>query len=195
MGSNMKKLLFLCTINRHRSVIAEFLFREILANSKRQYVKEIEISSAGIVTQQQKAELRQKGIGLPRPLFGYRPMPCVILYMQKIVGIDVSEHSSRGITTKMMKAADLIVGMGERHKEAVLQMYPTASGRIVTLAELSRPFEFPDIAPAEPPGLMPPAKFCMLQCDHWTVTETAVIDIRERLLEAKTQILSRLGIG
>ena len=190
----MKKLLFLCTINRHRSVIAEFIFRDILANSIRKYLEEIEISSAGIVTQQQKAELRQKSIGLPRPLFGYRPMPCVILYMQKIEGIDVSEYRSRRITTKMAEAAHLIIAMGERHKEAVLRMYPTATSKIVTLAELSRPFEFPDIAPAEPPGLMPPAKFCMLQCDHWTVTETAVIDIRERLQEAKTKILSRLGV-
>jgi protein-tyrosine-phosphatase len=190
----MKKLLFLCTINRHRSVIAEFIFRDILANSKRKYLEEIKISSAGIVTQQQKAELRQKGIGLPRPLFGYRPMPCVILYMQKIAGIDVSEYRSRGITTKMAEPAHLMIAMGERHKEAVLRMYPTATSKIVTLAELSRPFEFPDIAPAEPPGLMPPAKFCMLQCDHWTVTETAVIDIRERLQEAKTKILSRLGV-
>ena len=46
----MKKLLFLCTINRHRSVIAEFIFRDILANSIRKYLEEIEISSAGIVT-------------------------------------------------------------------------------------------------------------------------------------------------
>ena len=82
----MKNLLFLCTINRHRSVIAEFLFRDILGRQKEKFLQEIEISSAGIVTKQQKAELKQKGIGLPRPLFGYRPMPCVILYMQKKSG-------------------------------------------------------------------------------------------------------------
>ena len=191
----MKKLLFLCTINRHRSVIAEFLFRDILKNRDREVLQEVEISSAGIVTKQQKAELRQKGIGLPRPLFGYRPMPCVILYMQKKAGIDVSEYRSRGITTRMVKEAGLIIAMGDSHKGGVLRTYPTASGKIVTLAELSRPFEFPDIAPEEPPGLMVPAKFCILQCDHWTVTETAVTDIQERLEQAKTKILSRLGVG
>ena len=190
----MKKLLFLCTINRHRSVIAEFLFRKMLGNAKGSPLKKIEISSAGIVTSKQKDELKQQGIGLPRPLFGYRPMPCVILYMQKEAGIDVSEYRSRGITKKMVKEADLIVAMGDSHKKGVLQTYPDADGKIVTLAEISRPFEFPDIAPAEPPGLMPPAKFCMLRCDHWPVTETAVIDIRERLQEAKTEIRSRLGV-
>jgi protein-tyrosine phosphatase len=190
----VKKLLFLCTINRHRSVIAEFLFHDILERQKRKFLREIDISSAGIITKQQKAELKQKGIGLPRPLFGYRPMPCVILYMQKKVGINVSEHRSRGITTKMVKAADLIIAMGESHREGVLRTFPAASGKIVTLAELSRPFEFPDIAPEEPPGLMPPAKFCMLQCDHWAVTESMIVDIQERLEQATTQIISRLGV-
>ena len=190
----MKKLLFLCTINRHRSVIAEFLFHDILERQKWKFLREIEIFSAGIVTKQQKAELKQKGIGLPRPLFGYRPMPCVILYMHKKVGVNVSEHRSRGITGKMIKAVDLIIAMGESHREGVLRAFPTASGKTVTLAELSRPFEFPDIAPQEPPGLMPPAKFCMLQCDHWTVTETMIADIQEHLEQATTKIISRLGI-
>ena len=195
MASPMKKLLFLCTINRHRSVIAEFLFRDILERQEREFLREFEISSAGIVTKQQKAELKQKGIGLPRPLFGYRPMPCVILYMQKMAGIDVSEYRSLGITVKMIREADLIVAMGDSHRENVLLTYPDAKEKLVTLADLSRPFEFPDIAPDEPAGLMPPAKFCMLQCDHWAVTETAVADIQERLEQAKTKILSRLGVG
>ncbi len=190
----MKNLLFLCTINRHRSVIAEFLFCDILGRQKEKFLQEIEISSAGIVTKKQKVELKQEGIGLPRPLFGYRPMPCVILYMQKKAGIDVSEYRSRSITAKMVKRADLIVAMGDSHKGGVFLTYPDAKGKTVTLAELSRPFEFPDIAPEEPPGLMPPAKFCMLQCDHWTVTETAVIEIGERLEQATAKILSRLGV-
>jgi protein-tyrosine-phosphatase len=190
----MKKLLFLCTINRHRSVIAEYMFRDILEHKEKQLLPGIEISSAGIVTKQQKAELKQQGIGLPRPLFGYRPMPCVIIYMQKTVGIDVSEYRSRGTTAKMMREADLIVAMGESHKKGVLRTYPTATGKIKTLAELSHSFEFPDIAPEEPPGLMPPAKFCMLQCDHWAVTETMIIDVKERLEEARTEMLSRIGV-
>jgi len=191
--NKMKKLLFLCTINRHRSVIGEFLFRDIIKRREGQF-REIEVSSAGIITKGQKAELRQKGIGLPRPLFGYRPLPCVIVYMQKRAGIDVSEYRSRSITAKMVRDVDLIVAMGRSHKERVLLTYPNAREKIVTLGELSRPFEFPDIAPEEPPGLMPPAKFCMLRCDHWAVTETAVIQIQERLEEAKARILSRLGV-
>jgi protein-tyrosine-phosphatase len=191
----MKKLLFLCTINRHRSVIAEFLFRDIYKPEEWNVPREVEISSAGIVTKQQKAELRQEGIGVTRPLFGYRPMPCVILYMQKLMGLDVSEYRSRGITSKIVREADLIVAMGDSHKKNVLLVYPDAREKIVTLAELSRPFEFPDIAPEEPPGLMPPAKFCMLRCDHWAVTETAVVQIRERLEQAQDLIFSRLGVA
>jgi protein-tyrosine-phosphatase len=193
-NSEVKNLLFLCTINRHRSVIAEFLFRDILKRQKGNLPGKIETSSAGIVTRQQKTELKQAGIGLPRPLFGYRPMPCVVLYMHKNAGINVSEHRSRGLTSKMVREADLIIAMGESHKEGVLKTFFAANGKIVTLAELSRPFEFPDIAPEEPPGLMPPAKFCMLQCDHWTVTETMIGDVQERLEQATEKILSRLGV-
>ena len=94
----------------------------------------------------------------------------------------------------MVKTADLIIAMGESHKEGVLRTFSAASGKIVTLAELSRPFEFPDIAPEEPPGLMPPAKFCMLQCDHWAVTETMIADVQERLEQATLKIVSRLSI-
>lgn len=190
----MKKLLFLCTINRHRSVIGEFLFRDIIIKRDNGRFREVEVSSAGIITKGQKAELRQEGIGLPRPLFGYRPLPCVIFYMQKKAGIDVSEYRSQSITAKMVREADLIIAMGDSHKERALLTYPEAKEKTVTLGELSRPFEFPDIAPEEPPGLMPPAKFCMLRCNHWAVTETAVIQIRERLEEAKARILSRLGV-
>jgi len=189
----MKKLLFLCTINRFRSVIAEFFFRNTLTNRNRELARKIDISSAGIITKQQKSEQKKKGIGLPRPLFGYRPMPCVMLYMQKR-GIDVSEYRSKGLTAKMVKAADLIIAMGESHKEGTLMTYPAAKGRIYTLAELSRPFEFPEIAPEEPPGLMPPAKFCMLKCDHWSETETFVAQIKDRLEEAKVKIISYLGV-
>jgi protein-tyrosine-phosphatase len=191
--ANRKKLLFLCTINRHRSVIAEFLFRRVLENGSRDLTEKIEISSAGIVTKQQKSELKNKGIGLPRPLFGYRPMPCVLLYMQK-EGIDVSSHRSKGLTAKMAREADLIIAMGDSHQQGVLATYPVAEGKIYTLSELSHPFEFPNIAVDEPPGLMPPAKFCMLKCEHWSVTQKAVSEIKERLEEAKTKILYHLRV-
>jgi len=61
------------------------------------------------------------------------------------------------------------------------------------LAELSHPFQFDNIVVKEPPGLMPTNKFCMLGCDHWSITETIIEEIKERLEEASTKIISHLG--
>lgn len=186
-----KSLIFVCTINRHRSVIAEYLFRDLIEKTKTDQVFNMNISSVGIVTQQQKMDLKKEGIALPRPLYGYRPMPCVILYMQK-EGLDTSCHRSKALTRKWVKDASLIIGMGESHKTRVLGSYPDAKGKTVTLAELSWPFEFKDIV-NEPPGLMPPNKFCMLNCDHWAVTEALIKEVKDRRETAMKNIVSRLA--
>ena len=188
----MKKLVFVCTINRHRSVIAEFLFKHILNGKNLDFLQKIDISSAGIVTKQQKLDNKKEGVSIPKPLFGYRPMPCVILYMHK-AGIDVSEYRSKALNAKMAKEVNLIIAMGEGHKKSVLNIYPVAKGKVFTLAELSHPFQFDNIVVKEPAGLMPTNKFCMLRCNHWSITETIIEEIKERLEEASTKIISHLG--
>lgn len=187
----MKKLLFVCTINRHRSVIAEHLFKRTLAAAAR--VADIEVSSAGLVSEDLREGLRVQGLALPEPLFGYRPMPCVILHMQKR-GIDVSEYRSRALTAAMADDASLIVAMGESHRRSVLGAFPDTSGRVFSLAELSHPFEFEDIAASEPPGLMPPSDFCLLECDHWDLTAAMTEAVEERLDEAVSAVLDKLRI-
>lgn len=188
-----KKLIFVCTINRHRSVLAEYLFKDLLEGSKDGIAESIDVESAGIVTKEQRLDLKKDGLGIPRPLFGYRPMPCVVLYMQK-AGIDTSEHRSRALTSSLARSADLIVALGEGHKRSILSLCLKAAGKTVTLAELSRPFEFENIVVDEPPGLMPPAKFCMRYCDHWNVTEQVMSDIGVRLEEAFDNIVKMLGL-
>ena len=186
----MTKLLFVCTVNRHRSVIAEYLFKRMLAESAE--VADAEVSSAGIVAQEQLDGLLAQGAVLPSPFFGYRPMPCVVLYMQKR-GIDVSQHRSRPLTAGMVAEASLIVAMGESHRQRILGAFPETNGRVFSLAELSHPFKFEDIAASEPPGLMPPAEFCVLECDHWEITSTMVEEVEERLAEATPLLLHKLG--
>jgi protein-tyrosine-phosphatase len=188
-----KKLVFVCTINRHRSVLAEYLFRDFLTGLKNGIGESIEVKSAGIVTKEQKAELKKDRVGVPRPLFGYRPMPCVVLYMQK-AGIDTSEHRSKALTRPMVMEADLIVTLGEGHKRSILSLHAGAEGKVVTLAEISRPFEFENIVVDEPPGLMPRAKFCMRYCDQWFVTESIMREIKKRLEEAFDRIIAMLGV-
>lgn len=185
-----KHLLFVCTINRHRSVIAEYIFRDLLEKNNLDDGNQFIISSAGIVTHQQKSELKKEGLPIPRPLYGYRPMPCVILYMQK-EGLDTSEHRSKAVTKKMVKQADLIIGMNDGHKERVLAAFPEAKGKTLSFGELSWPFEI-ELAGDEPPGLMPPARFCMLKCDHWPVTGDFIKEVKLRKDEALKNIITRL---
>jgi protein-tyrosine-phosphatase len=188
-----REVLFVCTVNRHRSVLAEHLFRRTITRRFEGFGNTIRISSAGIVTRRQKSELRKKGIHLPKPLYGYRPMPCVILHMQK-VGIDVSECRSKSITERTASNSDLIIGMDESHKEGILDTYPETRDKVFTLVELSRPFDFRNINAQEPPGLMPPAKFCMLECNHWSVTDIVLRQVQERLDEAFEDIIDRLHL-
>jgi len=188
-----REVLFVCTVNRHRSVLAEHLLQRMITHRLGGFGNSIRITSAGIVTRRQKSELRKKGIRLPKPLYGYRPMPCVILHMQKF-GIDVSECRSKSITERTAWNSDLIIAMDESHKAGILDTYPETRDKVCTLVELSRPFEFRDISAQEPPGLMPPAKFCILECDHWSVTDIVLRQIQERLDEAFEDIIARLDL-
>jgi protein-tyrosine-phosphatase len=188
-----KQLVFVCTINRHRSIIAEYLFRRMLTSLDRNVASGIAVSSTGIVRPAQISLHREKGIPIPEPMFGWRPMPCVVFYMQKKAGIDVTEHRSQPLDPETVKGSDFIVAMGESHKQGICEAYPAAKDKVSTLADLSFPFQFEDIVADEPPGLMPPAKFCMLECDHWSVTGQVMDQIEERLAAAMPEILTRLG--
>jgi len=188
----MRKVLFVCTVNRWRSPMAEYLFRNILEKSGGDVYEEVEASSAGIILDEEKEELIKKGIGLPAPVFGYKPLACVMLYLMKR-GIDSSMHTSRELSEKMMDNANLVVSVVDKHKNAIIRTYPNQRDKVFSLEELSRPFNLP-VMTDEPPGLMPPDKFCMLECDHWEVTDKAVSMIEERLEEAMNGILGLLGL-
>jgi len=192
-STEVHKLMFVCTINRYRSVIGEYLFKNMVEERDKKLAQRIEVSSAGIVTKEQRLEIKERGISIPKPLFGYRPMPCVILYMQKTARIDVSEYRSKVINGTMAKKADLIITMSENHKDAILISYSVTKGKVLTLSELSRPFQFPNIV-EEPPGLMVPPQFCMLKCDHWSLTDEIILEIKDRLEEAMSKILFRLDL-
>ena len=186
----MKRLLFVCTVNRWRSPMAEYIFRNILEKRADDVYKRIEISSAGIITDEEKEGLRKKGLDLPDPVFGYRPLACVMLYLMKR-GIDSSGHRSRELSDQIMDSADLVIPVVVKHKDAVIKTHPSSVEKVLSLEELSRPFRLPELTD-EPDGLMPPDKFCMLECDHWELTDQAMSMIEARLHEATNRILAFL---
>jgi protein-tyrosine-phosphatase len=185
----MARLVFVCTVNRLRSVMAHYLFKDILAQ-KRALAQKIHVSSAGIVPEERIQKLEGEGIKIPDPLFGYRPLPCVLFHMA-MRGLNVSEHRSMPLTSTTANEADLIITITRSHEDNVLAVYPHLKKKVAALEELSYPFKLPEIA-HEPPGLMPRDEFCMRDCDHWQIAREVMLETEERLIRAVDEILIRL---
>ena len=111
----MKNVLFVCTGNSCRSVMAEGLFKKIAKERGR----ELSVSSAGISASE-----------------GFPPTEETIRVMEE-EGIDVSSHRSRRLTVPMIQAADKIFVMERLHKDWILRLAPEAKDKVKLLAEFS----------------------------------------------------------
>jgi len=131
-----KSILFLCTENRCRSVVAEYFLREFLENRKSSFNKEIKVSSAGIGFSAEGIKLlASHGKYWDKPVFGLPPYSYVIEGMRRR-GIDVSKSRSRELTKSMVEEADLIIVFENSQKEMVCSQYPQVMSKTFTLQEL-----------------------------------------------------------
>lgn len=121
-----KTVLFVCTGNSCRSVMAEYLLRKKLADLGR---SDVEVYSAGIM----------RGQGQPASL--------ETMELLKQEGVDAFRHRSRSVTRQLLNKADLVLVMERLHESHLLQMAPQIRNRLYLLREFadSRPDERLDI--------------------------------------------------
>jgi len=120
-----KKILFVCTGNTCRSVMAQGLLQKIL---KEKGIENVEVRSAGI------AALPSYGI------YG------VLEKILREENIEISNHRPSQITVDIVRDSDLILVMERRHKEAILEMAPEVKDRVFLLKEFAGETENLDIA-------------------------------------------------
>ena len=129
-----KLVLFLCVLNRGRSVIAEHLFRKILRENYPDLTPQVEVSSAGMVTRELLQLIKKEGMPIQRPFFGLPPHENIISFMSQ-KGIDISPHRSRGLNRVLAEKAALIITTYDFQRDNILSSYPSTKGRVFAFRE------------------------------------------------------------
>lgn len=113
----MKRILFVCTGNTCRSIMAEAIFKDCLKNENIRN-ESFTVWSAGIHAQ----------AGEPASLYSRD-------VLRDKWGIDIKGHCARLLSGEDVKRADLILTMTASHKFTVVSLFPETRNKTFTLKE------------------------------------------------------------
>lgn len=108
------KILFVCTGNTCRSPMAQFYFN---AKTMKCHV-DVYANSAGI-----------------RAFNGQSASYEAISVMKELYDIDLSEHQSQLVSSKLIEESDLVLSMTNAHNVILKEVFPDFSDKIFTLVE------------------------------------------------------------
>lgn len=114
---NTKNILFVCTGNSCRSVMAEAVLKKKL---KEKNIDNVEVSSAGI--------MMVGGMGASE----------MTRFVLRKEGIDVSMHRSRGLSPELIDRSDIILVMERLHEKRIMELAPEAKNRVFLLKEFAK---------------------------------------------------------
>jgi len=106
---NAKRILFVCTGNSCRSVMAQSLMQQTL---QRAGLDVIEVASSGVFA-----------------IEGMSPTRETQRVLQD-VGVDCTSHKARPLTVQMVDEADLVLAMEQFQVEEILRRVPDAKGKV-----------------------------------------------------------------
>lgn len=185
-----KQVLFICIFNRSRSVVAEYLVRNMLDHKGSDYAMNVTVSSAGLLSKGLTHWFHIRNIPLPRPLFNQPPSKAVQTALLK-QGIDISQHRSRPVTRAMLERSDIIIPMVSLLKEEIISSYPETEGKVFLPKELLGEevdffWEEPSVAPYD-------RDYLDFVHDDMGYVVAVIDEIDEFLQRALPAILSRLS--
>ena len=119
------RILFVCTANICRSVMAEAILTHLLGDQR----KSVKVDSAGIDA-----------------LIGQSPDE----FTQQVTsshGLDVSTHQARQLTQETLEQSDLVLCLAENHRRSILSAYPRSASKVFLLKQFRRkqPLKYPSV--------------------------------------------------
>ncbi len=118
----MKSVLFVCTGNTCRSSMAEGIFNDMVGKDE-----------------SLKGKVRGKSAGI-FAMEGDSASDGAIKVMEDM-GIDIKDHRAQRLMPSMIREADLVLAMTKNHKDAILSIVPSATGKTYTLTEYAGKFD------------------------------------------------------